>query len=71
MPEARQTFDVYVKYEGPAGEPGFADACFVMVYPELNTACSRATDAYKGCLRSSDWAASLRTVGVGPGLTER
>ena len=112
-------FDVYVKYEGPAGEPGFlgievkyhenlksstkdyrlrydevaaemgcfreaslptlrqagplqqmwrdhllsgshrksdgfADACFVMVYPELNTACSRAIDAYKGCLRSSD-----------------
>lgn len=33
---------------------GFDDACFVMIYPELNIACSSAVDAYRGCLTNSD-----------------
>ena len=33
---------------------GFSDACFVMMYPEINIACSLAVDAYQHCLSSFD-----------------
>ena len=32
----------------------FDEACFVFVYPEINTACSRALECYRSCLRECD-----------------